>query len=1133
MVYIKALKFRGFKSFRRAEASFPKGFVCLAGPNGSGKSNITDGIRFALGESSLKALRAKRVSDLINSSCSFGEVVLYIDGEKQYEVKRAIKVDGKDVKTLYKINGRRSTRTLVLEELRQYGLESGSHNIIAQGQVERIVEMSSKERRQIIDNIAGISEYDAKKEEALSELARVDAKINEANLVLGERQIALSELERQKAEALAFLEAQENFKKAKASLISSEYSKLNRQHSEIVQRYSELSSQASELGHQVSVLSSRLEELNGQKKAIAEKIAASASREATIQDISLLKEKIGSLSATHSAQQKDLQRLQAELKEISAEISQARKTQDEIAASIKKLNESLLGIKSMLSQAESKDSGSENNAKRIAQQIESLSLQIISLKEQKAAAEAAKASAEKILRIKRQEKERISAALGSFSEHKLSGEAELYKKEILALQQKLDSLFESEREINRKLPEVEKQLFAAKDKAANLRASISPAQSGLALKTVEELKPKIKGIFGQVSSLISCDQKFMLALEAAAGQRLSYVVVDNSSTAIKVIEKLKETKAGRCTFIPLDIPVRQQDDAPKMAGFLGRLIDFVKYDRLFEPAMNYVFGDTLLFDNAENAKKGGYGKYRMVTLDGELFEKSGAITGGFLRTSLLSKAALDKAEAEAEELKKQKDDLFAQLYSIREEMSLLRKQKAEAEVKLKGIELELKSAQEKQASKKALSDALAQIDAEIQSAEKEIANASSLVQSLEQKLTQAISQFELLKRQLDEENEKIKKSNLDANVRLQQLHAERSRLEAQLQAKNEELEKTTSSLSLLVSKKETIQAQLSECKKTISDLQAQIDENSKLLKEKEAKLSELSATNSKLMSKLKEIEDQAAEVAQQAGKLKAELDRCSKEMMETEIRRQTIETRLADLKASLEEFSGIQIIDASKQELEELMKKSEAIMNSLSSVNLKAPQQYEQKKAEIDEIKSRVESLDAEKKAVFHMIDEIEAKKRSIFLSTFSSINSNFKKLFSYIFKGEGTLLLENTSNPFESGLFIKVKEGGHEKYLDSMSGGEKSLLALLFIFSIQMYKAAPFYILDEADAALDKENSRKLAELLRQLSSTTQFIVVTHNDTLLSYADVVLGVTRTDEGSKIVGVQLTSSASVAHAKKA
>ena len=241
MVYIKGLKFRGFKSFCKAEANFPKGYVCLAGPNGSGKSNVTDGIRFALGEGSLKALRAKKVSELINTGCKFAEVTLFIDGEKQFEIRRGIMVKNGEVKTLYRINGKRSTRTLVMEELRPYGLEAGSHNIIAQGQVQKIIEMNSKERRQIIEGVAGISEFDAKKDEAMRELDKVGQKITEATIVLGEREAALTELEKEKNDALEYLSAKDSFNRAMASIANSEHSKLNKSHTDMVQKYIDLS----------------------------------------------------------------------------------------------------------------------------------------------------------------------------------------------------------------------------------------------------------------------------------------------------------------------------------------------------------------------------------------------------------------------------------------------------------------------------------------------------------------------------------------------------------------------------------------------------------------------------------------------------------------------------------------------------------------------------------------------------------------------------------------------------------------------------------------------------------------------------------------------------------------------------
>jgi len=1130
MVYISGLKFRGFKSFRRAEASFPKGYVCLAGPNGSGKSNITDGIRFALGEASLKALRAKRVSELINTSSKYAEVTLFIDGERQYEIKRAINSEGK---TLYRLNGKRSTRTLVMEELRQYGLEAGSHNIIAQGQVQKIVEMSAKERRQIIDSVAGILEFDEKKEEALRELAKVEQKITEASIVLGEREAMLNDLEKEKNAALAYLEAQESFKRAMASIVTAEHSRLSKAFAEAVRKKAELDASREESAKQLAVLNARLSELESQRAAVVQKIGSSGSREAQLREIEELKVKIGSGTATANERKKEEKRLAAEEKALESQLEKLKNSRKECSLVIESLSRDIARLSKQISELE-KSGGLKGGAEELGKKLELASEKIVSLKERKAALESNVRSAEKMLAMRREERERLSSTVGEAKGEKLSGELENLKKEVQAHESALESLFERERSINRTLPDMDRQLLSLKEKAATLRATLSPAATSLALRLVEELKSQgMKGIYGTVSSLISCDPKYNTAIEAAAGARLNYVVVDRMDTAVKVIEKLKEQKSGRCTFIPLDTVKPPEAASGSAAGCLGPLINFVEFDAACKPAMGYVFSDTLLFDSVENARKAGIGKARMVSLEGELIEKSGIIAGGSQKGTLLSKSGLDKVEAEAEALKKERETLYAQLYSIRDEMAARRKEKAAAEVKLKGIEIEMEAASARLAAAKKTLEEIRKIDLAIAAAEKELAAMKKEEELLSQQLQQSLAEHEALKAREAAEEEKLRQADAESAKRLQQLHSQRSSLEAQLSAKREQLSAIDSEAAELQGKLKEISVSLQGCRKEIESLEAEVKADLAMQREKEAKLAEMSTASQKLVSRLNELDSQVKELGVQIGKVKQEEDKKSRELMELEVKRQTSETRLADLKAQLEQYAGVPTIDASKAELEELANKSRATMDSMGAVNLRAPELYEEKKRDIEEIKSRVSSLDSEKKAVLSMMDEIEGKKRAIFLSAFTSVNDNFKKLFSYVFPGEGTLILEQPSNPFESGLLVKVREAsGRDKYLESMSGGEKSLLALLFIFAIQMHKAAPFYILDEADAALDKENSKKLAELLKQLSKNTQFIVVTHNDTVLSSAEVALGVTSTEDGSKIVGVQLTSSASVARPKR-
>jgi len=1131
MVYIKGLKFRGFKSFRRAEASFSKGYVCLAGPNGSGKSNVTDGIRFALGEASLKALRARRVSELINTSCKSAEVTLFIEGEHPYEIRRTVNADGT---TEYRLNGKRTTRTLVLEELRQHGIEVGSHNILAQGQVQKIIEMSAKERRQIIDAVSGIAEFDAKKEEAIRELEKVDAKISEANIVLGERGSQLAELERQKDDALSYLSAQESFRRATASMASAEYAKLSKAQSDVVKKQAEANAAKNEVARQSCVLNARHAELEGQRQQLVAKLGSSSTREAALAEIEALKVRISADLATLVEKRKEAVKIEAQQKQSAAQSDSIRRKMVAAQDAAKALSDEEKSLSRKLAELEKASGGANQEASQAG--LDLLSDKILSIKERRAAAEAGMRGAQKLLAIREEEKSRLSATLSAPGEERLPGELSVLRKEVAAHEARIEGLFSRERDINRTLPDLDRRLLSLKEKAATLRASLSPAATSLALRAVEEMKESgMKGIFGTVASLVTCEPKYGVAVEAAAGQRLNYIVVDRTDTAVRAIERLKEQKSGRCTFIPLDMPrSKEAGKSEKQPGCLGALVGFVDFDPAFDAAMAYVFSDTLLFESVQSAKKAGIGAARMVTLEGELIEKSGIITGGSLKGSLLSRSSLEKAEADTRKADSDRATLYSQLYQIRDEMASARKEKAAAEVKLRGIEVEMAAAEGRAESGRKAREAVAEIEKHIAALSSEIEAHKKTAEGLSQELSSAILAYEVQKKRTAEDAEAARKADAESQRELRAIAESRSGIAARIQAKTDEVSRLSTELSEKAEFAKELSDAAAACKKETASLAKSSEASEKEKAEKEVKLAEISSSSQKLFAKMKELDSQIADIAQQLGKLRAEEERRANEGMELEIRRQTTETRLADIKVTLDQYAGVATIDASRQELEELSAKSRAAMDAFgATVNLQAPQLYDEKKRDIDEIKTRVASLDSEKKAVFAMMDELEGKKRAIFISTFTAVNDNFKRIFGYVFQGEGTLLLEQPSSPFESGLLVKVHDGKHDKYLDSMSGGEKSLLALLFIFAIQMHKAAPFYIFDEADTALDKENSRKLAELVKQLSGKTQFIVVTHNDTMLANADVALGVMRTDDGSKMVGVQLTSSAAVAHSRKA
>ena len=966
-----------------------------------------------------------------------------------------------------------------------------------------------------------------KKAEALSELSGVEQKITEASVVLGEREAVLNELEREKNDALSYLDAQDNFKRSKASISHGEYNKLSKMHADTIQKYTNAKTAFEGIEKQAGVLSNRIGELDSQKQQIVAKMGSSASREAMLTEIEELKVRISADAATLSERKKEVERLASSSKALEARGAALKKSQKDVSASIEAVAEKFKASSRQISDFEEKAGVSAAGEDELGKKFEIVSNKITSFKEQKAAADSTLSESMKMLEMKKQEKERFSSTMPEADDGKLSGEMGVLKKDVAARQRELDSLFEKERELNRALPDLDRKLLALKEKAATVRATISPAATSLALATVNQMRQDgMHGIHGTVSTLMKCDSKYNTAIEAAAGQRLNYVVVDNMDIAIAAIAKLKAQKAGRCSFIPLKLPQefgrKQSEKLP--AGCLGYLISFVDFEPLYKEAMGYVFSDTLLFDNVQSAKMAGVGKARMVTLEGELIEKSGIITGGAQKGSLLSKSSLDKIEAEVEEVKKDRDSLYSQLYALRDEMSAKRRERADAEVKLRGMEIELESMKENKERNKLAQQTLEEIGSQILSIQTKIAELKRSSETISSQLQETIAEHGALKARQSEATEAKKLADSESQRKLQGMYSQKSSLGAQLEAKKEELSRIASEIAEKENEAKEGAAQVAACRKEIASLASGITETQKTQKEKETRLSEISSASKKLMDRLTELEAQIADISAQLGRIRVDADRKNRELTALEISRQTAETRLADLKVDLDTYSGIALIDAPRTELDELSRKSQATMDALGNVNLRAPELYAQKKKDIEDVKGRVASLQGEKNAVISMMDAIDAKKRAIFLSTFSTVNDNFRKLFGYAFPSEGTLILDQPSSPFEGGLHVKVREGNRDKYLDSMSGGEKSLLALMFIFSIQMYKSAPFYILDEADAALDKENSKKLAELIKQLSRNTQFIVVTHNDTILSNADVALGVTRTEDGSKIVGVQLTSS---------
>lgn len=1122
MIYISKIKLRNFKSFKIVNIDMPQTFMCLAGPNGSGKSNFGDSIRFVLGEIALKSLRAKKVKDLIHTGAKAAEVTLNFDGDEKIEVKRAIREDGK---ILYRLNGKKTTRSMILDFMKRYNIDESGRNIIAQGEVARIINVSGKERRQIIDAVAGISDFEQKKKESLRELDTVDTRIKEANLILGERQAFLKELEMERESALKYREAKNNHTNAKGTLLKTESERLtkdleNAKHLEEKIKFN-VESKETDLAEIEHKISEKEKERHSSSQLLQEKQQTSS----LVRKIEELKASVSSKSQLITDKEELVEKGKNELETIGKEMENNERELKELEEQMAKLKKDIKELEPAIG-----DQGVVKNAEldALRSTFNKTAESLQQLKERSIALKSEIESKEEIVKIKKEEISRLDLPEGAEADDH-SKEIESLRKAAKGLADDIEESFKRTKEINAEMGELDKNMLDLKEQASIYKVRASPHLANPALQLVSSMKDKDgHGIHGTVADLIQFDPKFAHAVEAAAGARLLYVVVDDMNTATGVIDKLKKAKAGRATFIPI-LEVRTSRPM-EMNGF-SSVLDVIRCSNQVRRAMEYVFGETLLVDSVSAAKQIGIGKCRMVTLDGEIFERSGIVSGGRAQSSILGGKQLKKLEDQISQAKSTKDSLIQELYSLRESESKSRARKSEIEIQIKTHEMEMRQQQDEFEKKRELLETKKEIEAQVSDTEKMAEQKREELVNCQNDIQKTSARISELKQKLDDSTKRFEEESVASNKKQRDLASKLSSLKATLEGKVNELEIRKREIREKDARKKEIEKERKESLAKTTELKRQVGNEQDDLLKLEEKVSGYSKTIEKLFAKIKAFEDELQGLGRQRGEKRIELDKLNKDMNQLEVRKATISTRLEDVSAEFTDYPEFEFLEGlKKDELMKTIKESEHVIASMPNVNMAAIEMYDKKRQEIDGVEEKIERLGLERKAILEMISEIEQHKKDAFFKTFYEVSENFKKMFNYLDIGEGYLYLDKPNEPFESGMFIKIKRKTkdgkvHEHSIDSLSGGENSLVALMFIFAMQFYRPSPFYVLDEIDAALDKTNSKNLAQLISNMAKDTQFILVSHNDIVMSAADTVIGVTRVHGVSKLVGVKLEGKA--------
>lgn len=1173
MIHISKISLRNFKSFRRVSLPIPRGFTAIVGPNGSGKSNIVDAICFVLGRSSAKSLRAERFSDLIFNGGKKGkpareaEVSIYFDNSgrelpiatREVKITRSIDINGNSV---YRLNGKRTSRAEILDLLRQANIRPDGHNIILQGDITRIIEMNPVERRKIIDEIAGIADYDEKKNKALRELEKVKDNLSRARDVFREVSSQLEKLARERDAALRYEELTARVRKNKALVLSSKFLEIQERLSELEQelafgeeRLGRLARHREILGMKKQVKKEQMERLNREiaVKEESEHYRVFRRLEQTRSRVDYLKEKLKSAEREVERQNSKLEeakeallKLHRERGQAEARLTQLEREVREREANLEELREELRGKYRELRNLEASSAGKREHLSELVAKLEAVREKLLSLEREEALLQ--EREREGAARVSKLEQEHHQARR-RYSE--ATRELKLAREELAAREGELSELREALSELRERVSELKSALAGAagelefrREELARLKAKQQAAEelrrsSGdAAVEAVLELRDsgRVSGIYGTIAELASVDERFALAIEVAAGRGLKSIVVESDAVAEECIRHLKEKKIGRATFLPLNKikPRRVSPQARELASrSYGFALDLIDFDDRFFPAFSHVFGDTVVVENLAFARR-ELGKARMVTLEGDLLETSGRITGGYYRRRAkleFSRSRLSQLEGEVAELQKRRERLEAELEAKLEEKERLERSAMEAEKAAELLGARLRALEKERGE---LSQALASTEAELREAKAKLIELGRRRKELEPELRELRREAERLTAErcaLEEELRSAEAEALLAEIRAleerlleeeRSLEAKRgearvlrSRLEEIIASKAHALRSALlEALALRRSAREQARAlasELSTAEAEFSSAREREAEIKRELKQMRQRLQELSRAIRLITHKIEELQRSEAEVR---AKLEA-----------AKIERAKLQAKQESLAEALKEYNDVEVellVPIETEELEREIAKMEAELRSLEPVNMRAVEDYEVVKEKYDRLEFRLRKLDEEKEAILRLMEEIEQRKLAVFMEVFENIALNFRRIFRRLSEGGEAELILDEEAPLEGGLQIQAKPPGkNPQYIELLSGGERTLTALSFLFAIQRYQPAPFYVLDEIDMFLDDNNVRKISEMIKEASKEAQFIVVSLRDSMMVAADQLFGVTNEDGVSRIIGVEL------------
>lgn len=1161
-----------FKSFGgKITVPFMEGYTAVTGPNGSGKSNITDAILFVLGPKSSKAVRAGKLTDLIfdggksRSKAGYTKVSLVFDNSDRLmpwdddivRLTRYVKLsdNGTDYSSYFFVNDRKSTMSEFDSLLTKARISADGYNLVQQGDVTRIVQMGNLERRRIIDSISGIASFDADIDRARGERAEAEANLERIGIIMDELSAQVERLDKDRLDAQRYLDAQASLEVAKAQYahrrlqietakrqsVSEQVDRLQariddgRQYSlkleadreeklrQIKDKEDEI---ASRIGPEYTELKNRidaaridlatkrndvekaqedLERQNEFKQSFEESLAINADQE------NVLRQKADDLRAELEGKEAEQEAARKEEQEVSGAISATGGEQKELQdrldvldADLDRVSEELRKAQGELSKRDAEADEAHGKVAALDERIQSIDFEIKDAKWsldqlKKEAGPGTEDFAKRILDAKHRE-----------------SELEKQEAELDAAYRRLDSEYNS--------------MQAEKKVSERMNAGSAAVEAILSLRNHNE----IKGIHGTIQELATVDQGYETALSVAAGGKMAAVVVDDDQVAADCIRYLKSQRLGRVTFLPLTKMMGGKPRAKAIMavkGTEGFAIDLIDFDPKYQNAFWYVLGDTLVVKDMDRARA-IMGGVRIVTMAGELIEASGAMVGGTLSQKNLMKfgaASEDKLAQLGERLRAAADalaDVRGRLRDVRTEMkgiddemrrvSSSGMEQREQMAKIQGRQSELERSRRSASDEmKAARERMADADSAQEKARSDFAKASDRMSALTEERTR-------IKNRIAE----IAPAGLQA--RIQAVRDRLYRLKESISDLKLEIGGAETELAGLAKQDEALRMQLASVEDAIAADEGRITEGRSQIDRARVDLDALKRIEADMESGIADLRNEKDALVQQRYDIESSIREKAKDVENADAAIQSFRAQLIQAEASVEQCR--QEVEAltvdvpepipSEEELRRTIRGYEATLAKLGTVNLRAIQDYEEKKSRYDSLAAEVDSLKRHISELNGLVGSLSAKKKGLFMKAYDAVNTNFKAIYAELSGGgEAFMGLEDPDDPFSGGLMINAKpRNGKLLRLEALSGGEKSLTALSFIFAIQEYQPSPFYVLDEVDMFLDSVNAEMVAKRVKESSAKAQFIQVSLRKVTLALAEHLIGVTRPPSGvSKVI----------------